>query len=165
MIAQSNIRLRAEQWGRKLIRLPFLAVFAVALFLQIMGEQFPFSNFPMYAGLVPRSEFIYFTDHTGKKVGTWWWFGEGGAAMMKTMRTVWRRESEAKGRRFRQDEESQIKAANHLFDTFLAKQPPEKQARILATGPRMVYVEILVEDGRIVLKEKVVVAREPVRLR
>jgi len=163
MIAPDKIRTVAMECGRKLLRLPFLAVFAVAIFLQIMGEQFPFSNFPMYAGLVPRSEFIYFTDYTGKKVGTWWWFGEGGAVMMKTMRTVWRKESEAKDRRFREDEESQIKAANFLFDKFLAKQPAAKQAQILATGPRMIYVEIMVENGRIVLKEKTVVARDPVR--
>jgi len=141
----------------------FLGVIVVAIALQFIGEQFPFSNFPMYAGLSSRSEFIYFTDFTGKKVGTWWWFDEGGAAMMKVLRSVWKKENSNENRPYREDKVAQKTAANYVYDTYLAIQPKEKRRRIEAAGPRLIYVEVTVKDGELVLTETVLVEREPVR--
>lgn len=153
---------RVGGWIRKV---PFLSVLAVAVLLQLIGEQFPFSHFPMYAGLSPRSEMIYFTDVRGTKVGTWWWFGEGGAAMNKVLRNVWSKESRKIGRNRRDDPESQRVAAQYVYETYLAKQPEEKRRQIEARGPRMVFVEVWIENGAIATKETVILERQPIPLK
>ena len=43
-------------------RWPFVSVFAIAIALQLIGEQFPFSPFPMYSGFSKETTVLYVTD-------------------------------------------------------------------------------------------------------
>lgn len=41
---------------------PFVSVFAIAIALQFIGEQFPFTPFPMYSGFSKETTVLYVTD-------------------------------------------------------------------------------------------------------
>jgi hypothetical protein len=59
-----------------MIRLPPLHLarwpifFALTLLCLLAGENYPFSNFPMYSDFTPRSYYIYLADAQGRAVAT-----------------------------------------------------------------------------------------------
>jgi hypothetical protein len=55
-------RFAAMRAGSFLRRIPFREVVASVAVLLFMGENFPFSNFPMYAGLSGETTVLFFTD-------------------------------------------------------------------------------------------------------
>ena len=51
----------ATAW-RRVKSVPFAAVFFIAVALQCIGEQFPFSPFPMYSGFSKETTVLYVTN-------------------------------------------------------------------------------------------------------
>ncbi|HEY5892802.1 MAG TPA: hypothetical protein VIT91_06180 [Chthoniobacterales bacterium] len=53
---------RVPGWWKRLWTLPFASTFAIVLLLQVVGEQFPFSPFPMYAKFSDETNVLFVTD-------------------------------------------------------------------------------------------------------
>ncbi len=51
-----------RQWGR----LPFRHVILLVLGLAVVGEFYPFSNFPMYSNIVDEADVVYVTDQNDR---------------------------------------------------------------------------------------------------
>ena len=49
-------------------RLPFRAMLCVVLFLFVVKERYPFSNFPMYSNLDAEADILYVTDQADQAV-------------------------------------------------------------------------------------------------
>ncbi|TLD70656.1 hypothetical protein FEM03_10080 [Phragmitibacter flavus] len=52
----------SETWKRWWLKLPFRHMTALVIFLYVVGEQFPFSNFPMYSNFGLDADVMYVTD-------------------------------------------------------------------------------------------------------
>lgn len=66
---------RLESWGASAGKVPFLGVLVLALFLQVMKENYPFSHYPMYSGLTDNVEYYYLTNAKGEPVPQGIYFG------------------------------------------------------------------------------------------
>ena len=57
-------------WGKTGLGLGSLtALVVIALLLQWIGEEFPFSNFPMYSNLSTKSDYLYLTNEEDQPLG------------------------------------------------------------------------------------------------
>ena len=68
-------------------RLPFRHVLAATALLSIIGEQYPFSNFPMYSSLGDESDVLYVTDQADNPLPMHTLFGTSTSTQKKVFMT------------------------------------------------------------------------------
>tara|TARA_R110002111_G_scaffold133599_1_gene199542 strand:+ start:59 stop:544 length:486 start_codon:yes stop_codon:yes gene_type:complete len=68
-------------------RIPMLRVVVLTVAFLLIGEQFPFSYFPMYSSFDPRTEYYFVADQSGSPLACIEVFGTSTANVKKMYRT------------------------------------------------------------------------------
>ena len=111
----------ADGW-RRVKAWPFMSVFAIAIALQIIGEQFPFSPFPMYSGFSKETTVLYVTDRNDQPVPITDYFRLSASKVKKAYNTELKRICKAKGYNDGQATEDDLRAAGEYTVAFLKTQ-------------------------------------------
>lgn len=133
-------------------RVPFRHVLAATVFLAVVKEQYPFSNFPMYSHLDKEADVLFVTDQTDRVLPMERLFGTSSSTQKKVFITELKDICNPQGRDTRDalpEERSQAgaKLAEKLFPKLkphnLAKEGGE------VTSLRLYYNVFKVENGAV----------------
>jgi hypothetical protein len=143
---------RLREWAVELLRrVPFREVWLSVAVLLLIGEHYPFSNFPMYSGLGNTATYHVVETFSGERLpfATTFTFRASHASK------AWNTER----RKFRKDgldeAEARRAAAEKLLEFLLARVPPERSAGLRVGGVRFVEVTVSI-DGRKLVKQRAV---------
>lgn len=78
-IIREKLQLTKRIWQK----VPFRHVLAATLFLFVVKEQYPFSDFPMYSHMDNESDVLYITDQTDRVLPMEKLFGTGASTQKK----------------------------------------------------------------------------------
>jgi len=109
--------------------LPFVATLAVAIFLQIVEEQFPFSQFPMYSGFSNETTVIYLTDVNETLIPVHPYFRLSSAKVKKTFNTELKKICRQKGYSESEATPEDLTAAGNLTLSHLVRNPRDARYR------------------------------------
>jgi hypothetical protein len=136
-------------------RLPLYLSVILALMLVAIGDQFPFSPFPMYAKVDRRAEVFYVTNERDEVVPTSPIFGTSSAQLKKQFEQYL--EGIAKTRDYERASEPQLAAAgDRMLDYLFAKLRAHKVARLKSTRLKIWLLSINAESGTFQKSRRVV---------
>ena len=144
-------------FGKLLRRIPFREVwFSVALLL-VVGENYPFSDFPMYSSL--EDESVYFVVRTGQDETLAYAtsFRSRASFVPKALKTE-RRKLEKSGM---SSEAALGQAGRNILLYLLERAEPQKREGLLQNGLKLVEIRISVDDSRLKEEEKVLAEIAP----
>lgn len=98
----------------RLWSVPFRLCLGVAMLLHCIGEEYPFSNFPMYSNFQRDARVVWVADQNGDPVPTNDYFGRRASTIKKifdTRMSEMKREAKRGGRPIPPDEEAAREAA------------------------------------------------------
>ena len=143
--------------GKTLLRVPFREVWLSVALLLVVGENYPFSDFPMYSSL--EEESVYFAVRTGRDetLAFATSFRSRASFVPKALKAE-RRKLEKAGTS--QDLATKQAGQNVLF-YLLERAEPQKREQLLKDGLKLVEVRISVEGSRLEESEKVLAEISP----
>lgn len=149
--------------GRLWRKVPYRHVFAFTAFLAFAGEQYPFSDFPMYSHLDNEADVLYVTDQTDRVLPMEKLFGTSSSTQKKVFITELKDICNPAGRDTRDalPEERQKaggKLVEKLFPRFKPHNLPEVGGNV--TGLRFYYKVFTVNDGTITTSQPQLVAEK-----
>lgn len=129
-------------WQR-LAKVPFVSTLAIVLLLQIVGEQFPFSPFPMYSGFSDETTVLYVTDAKDAPLPIKEYFRLSASKVKKAYNTELKRICKAKGYDDGDAKPEDLQAAGQATLAFLKTQTRAKvPEKIGAHGLRLYRVSL-----------------------
>lgn len=145
-------------------KVPFRHVLLLVVFLAIVKEQYPFSDFPMYSHLDDESDVLYVTDQADNVLPMEKLFGTGASTQKKVFMTELKSICNPKKRDTKNalPEEKQ-QAGSQLMDKLMPKLKREKLAAMstTATGLRLYYKVYTLDAGSISSGKSQLVAERP----
>ena len=127
-----DLRTKLEWLASWLKKVPFLSVILIAVLLQILGEAFPFSHFPMYSRLDDTTHYYFVTNSRNELVNQRM-FRTRAAKMKKIFTSLKASEAEQDG----------LESAGERTLEYLLKQLPEDRRReVERNGLRIHRVEV-----------------------
>lgn len=143
--------------GRFVLRIPFREVWLSVALLLLVGENYPFSNFPMYARLDEESVYFLVRNGRGEMLPYVTTFRSRSTYVPKALKTE-RRKLEQEGLT---PEAALIQAGKNVLRYLVERAEPQKQGDLLRNGLRLIEVRISVEDSRLKETETVVAEIRP----
>jgi len=134
-------------WGW-LRRIPFKEVIFCVLVLQIMGERYPFSHFPMFSNLGDKSVWFQVENDKQEVLPYVTCFRFRASYLSKALK----RETNILRKKGLDKDEALKQASQTLLAYLLERSTPELKDELAAGGLNMVEVTVSVDDDR--LKEK-----------
>ncbi len=150
----SSLSARGDAFWRAI---PFKGVIAVAVFLQLAGEQYPFSNFPMYASLAPETNYIYVADGAGRVVPILPTFGLMGSEIKKM---IYSEEKTLKRAKIQKGDRGEA-AARQVLDYLLSRVDKRRRAALLAAGLSICRVSVARKESGFVNTKEILAERAP----
>jgi hypothetical protein len=130
--------------------------FSVALLL-IVGENYPFSNFPMYSSLEEESTYFVVENSRGEMLPYVTSFRSRSTYVPKALKAE-RRKLEQSGMG---SETALTQAGRNVLLYLVERAEPQKRGDLLRNGLRLIEVRISVEDSRLNEDETVVAEIHP----
>lgn len=130
--------------ARVLQRVPFREVWLSVAVLLVIGEQFPFSNFPMYSSLDDKSFYYVVTDSQNRPLPYATVFRFRASHASKAFRS----EARKAGKSGLSEEESKRQAAGSLLAFLLERAEPESREALRQGGLSLVEVRLTMENGK-----------------
>jgi hypothetical protein len=143
--------------GRLLRRLPFREVWLSVALLLIVGENYPFSNFPMYSSLEEESAYFVVENSRGEMLPYVTSFRSRSTYVPKALKAE-RRKLEQGGM---SPEVALTQAGKNVLLYLVERAEPQKRGNLLGNGLRLIEVRISVEDSRLKEEKTVVVEIHP----
>lgn len=141
--------MEAEALKNMLVRIlrgvPFREVWLSVAALLVIGEQFPFSNFPMYSALDDESFYYVVTDAQGEILPYATVFRFRASHTSKAFRSEFRKLKKSG----LSAEEGKDRAAEKTLQFLLERAEPERRAEILAGGLSFIEVRVMVKNGEL----------------
>ena len=131
--------------GRVLQRVPFREVWLSVALLLIVGENYPFSNFPMYSSLEEESVYFLVENGRGEMLPYVTIFRSRSTYVPKAFKAE-RRKSERKGL---SSEAASLEAGKNVLLYLVERAEPQKREDLLRNGLRLIEVRISVEGTRL----------------
>lgn len=145
-------------------KVPFRHVLLLVIFLAIIKEQYPFSDFPMYSHLDAESDVLYVTDQDDNVLPMEKLFGTGASTQKKVYMTELKSICNPKKRDTRDalPEEKQ-QAGSQLMDKLMPKLKRDKLAAMSSTAKslRIYYKVYTLDAGNISTGTSQLVAERP----
>lgn len=117
-----------------------MSVFAIAIALQLIGEQFPFSPFPMYSGFSKETTVLYVTDGKDKPLAIKKYFISDASKVKKSYNSALKAICKKNGYDDGDATPADVKAAGQYMIEFLATQArSETMAQKLKEGGMRLY--------------------------
>jgi hypothetical protein len=138
-------------------RIPFREVWLSVGLLLLVGESYPFSNFPMYSGLDEES--VYFVVRTGhgETLPYATSFRSRSSFVPKALKTESRKLEKAG----LTHEAARVQAGQKILMYLLERAEPQKREELLRNGLRLIEVRISIADSRLQEAEQVVAELAP----
>lgn len=143
--------------GRLLLRIPFREVWLSVALLLIVGENYPFSNFPMYSNLEEESVYFVVENGRGEMLPYVTNFRSRSTYVPKALKAE-RRKLEQSGM---SAEAALTQAGKNVLLYLVERAEPQKRGEFLRNGLRLIEVRISVEDSRLKEDETVVAEIHP----
>jgi len=138
--------------GKLLLRIPFREVWLSVALLLIVGENYPFSDFPMYSNLEEESVYFIVMTGEGETLPYVTSFRSRSSYVPKALKAE-RRKLEKAG----MSPEAALKqAGQNILLSLLERAEPQKREGLLRNGLKLIEVRISVDDFRLEEKESVV---------
>ena len=140
-------------------KIPFLSVILLAILLQIMRENYPFSHLPMYSGLTEDVDYYFVTDSKGKPLPHGHYFGFSTSKTKKMFNTRLRKIS--KGGNTDSATPAQIEeAGKETLAYLMAHINEDRRAQVEKSGLQLQRVTVA-RKGEHLVKTPSVVAEIP----
>jgi hypothetical protein len=140
--------------GKLLRRIPFREVWLSVALLLVVGENYPFSDFPMYANL--EEESVYFVVRTGQ--GETLPYATSFRSRASYVPKALKSEQRKLERAGMSSEAALRQAGQDVLLYLLERAEPQKREGFLRGGLKLVEVRISVDDSR--LEEEEIVMAE-----
>ena len=144
-------------FGKLLLRIPFREVWLSVALLLVVGENYPFSDFPMYSSL--EEESVYFVVRTGqgKTLPYATSFRSRASFVPKALKSE-RRRLEKEGM---SPDAALMQASKNILLYLLERAEPQKRDGLLRNGLRLVEIRISVHDSRLAEEERILAKIDP----
>jgi hypothetical protein len=143
--------------GQLLLRVPFREVWLSVALLLIIGENYPFSNFPMYSNLEEESVYFMVLNRSGEMLPFVTSFRSRSTYVPKALKAE-RRKLERDGM---SSEAALTQAGKNVLLYLVERAEPQKREDLLRNGLRLIEVRISVEDSRLREDETIVAEIHP----
>lgn len=144
-------------FGKLLRRIPFREVwFSVALLL-VVGENYPFSDFPMYSSLDEESVYFVVRTGQGETLPYATSFRSRASFVPKALKSE-RRKLEKEGM---SSDAALTQASKNILLYLLERAEPQKRDGLLRNGLRLVEIRISVHDSRLAEEERILAEIDP----
>jgi len=140
-----------------LLRIPFREVWLSVALLLIVGENYPFSNFPMYSNLEDESVYFIVRNSRGETLPYVTSFRSRSSYVPKALKAE-RRKLEKEGM---SSEAALTQAGKNVMRYLLERAEPQKREDLLRNGLRLIEVRISVNDSRLKEEESIVAELAP----
>ncbi|HEY5779197.1 MAG TPA: hypothetical protein VIT00_10700 [Terrimicrobiaceae bacterium] len=140
-----------------LLRIPFREVWLSVALLLIVGENYPFSNFPMYSNLEDESVYFIVRNSRGETVPYVTSFRSRSSYVPKALKAE-RRKLELEGM---SSEAALTQAGKNVMLYLLERAEPQKREDLLRNGLKLIEVRISVNDSRLKEEESIVAELAP----
>lgn len=140
---------QAAHWiGRIWRAVPFREVLLVVALCLWFGENYPFSNFPMYSSLNPRAELVYVTNDAGEPLEMQAVFDFQTWSARKMLVTETRKLE--KQHPDLSKAEIREQAAHFVLAFLLQRIPESRRDGLIAQGAQLHWDKLELKNGRIV---------------
>jgi hypothetical protein len=143
--------------GKLLLRIPFREVLFFVVLLVIPGENYPFSNFPMYSSLDDESFYFVVKTGQGETLPFATSFRSRASYVPKALKTE-RRKLEKEGL---SSEAALNQAGHNVLNHLLEKAEPQSRDELVRSGLKLVEVRIWVANARLEQSENIVAEMPP----
>ena len=140
-----------------LLRIPFREVWLSVALLLIVGENYPFSNFPMYSNLEDEAVYFIVRNSRGETLPYVTSFRSRSSYVPKALKAE-RRKLEKEGM---SSEAALTQAGKNVMRYLLERAEPQKREDLLRNGLRLIEVRISVNDSRLKEEESIVAELAP----
>jgi hypothetical protein len=131
--------------GRLLLRVPFREVWLSVALLLVVGENYPFSNFPMYSSLEDEAVYFVVLNGRGEMLPYVTAFRSRSTYVPKALKAE-RRKLEKEGA---SSDAALEQAGKNVLHSLIQRAEPQKRAELLRDGLKLIEVRISVEDSRL----------------
>ncbi|HEY5744096.1 MAG TPA: hypothetical protein VIS99_16345 [Terrimicrobiaceae bacterium] len=138
--------------GRLLLRLPFREVWLSVAVLMVVGENYPFSNFPMYSNLEEEATYFVVVNARDEIMPYVPNFRSRSSYVPKALKTE-RRKLEKQGLT---SEVALREAGKSVLLSLVQRAEPQKREDLLGKGLKLVEVRISVGSSRLQEEQTVV---------
>jgi hypothetical protein len=143
--------------GKLLLRIPFREVWLSVALLLVVGENYPFSDFPMYSSLDEESVYFVVKTGRGETLAYATSFRSRASFVPKALKTE-RRKLEKAGV---SPEAAMRQAGQNVLFYLLERAEPQKREALLNDGLKLIEVRISVQDFRLAEEEHVLAEIAP----
>jgi hypothetical protein len=157
MFARERVTVALRALSNLLRRIPFREVWLSVGLLLLVGENYPFSNFPMYSGLDEES--VYFVVRTGhgETLPYATSFRSRSSFVPKALKAELKKLEKAGVTR----ETARVQAGQNILMYLLERAEPQRREELSRNGLRLIEVRISINDSRLEEAEQVVAEIAP----
>jgi hypothetical protein len=138
--------------GELSLRIPFREVWLSVTLLLLVGENYPFSNFPMYSSLEDESVYFIVENGRGEMLPYVTNFRSRSTYVPKALKAERRKlESQGVG-----SEAALMQAGKNVLLSLVERAEPQKREGFLRDGLKLIQVRISVDGSRLRENESVV---------
>ncbi len=151
---------RATTWLNAVAKIPFLGVLALAILLQIMRENYPFSHFPMYSVLSRDTVYYYLANGRGEPIPQGLYFGSSTAWTKKMFNS--RLKQLTGGRNVGNSSPEEISEAGRRILLFLMEHiNKDRQVQIEKEGLQLHQVHVERKGNQLVITPRFIAELPP----
>lgn len=139
-------------------------VLLMTLLLLIIGEEYPFSNFPMYSGLDDSSDVLFMTDQQDQPLPIHTLFGTSASTQKKVYMSELKKICNAQNRDTDEALPEERKAAcDKMLDKLMPRLKQHRWAQYSGkvTTLRIYHKIFTLENGRVATSKPVLIAERP----
>ena len=144
-------------FGKLLLRIPFREVWLSVALLLVVGENYPFSDFPMYSSLDEESVYFVVRTGQGETLPYATSFRSRASFVPKALKSE-RGKLEKAGM---SSDAALRQASENILLYLLERAEPQKRDGLLRNGLKLVEIRISVDDSRLAEEEKVLAEIDP----
>jgi hypothetical protein len=133
-------------------RIPFRLCLLVTLLLHVIGEEYPFSNFPMYSNFHNDTRVIWIGDQNGQPLATHYFFGRRVSSIKKILDTrilELKRQADSRGEPVLSDDELAPAAATTVLEELWNRRREGRLEDAGITELRFMEQDIWFADNRL----------------
>ena len=157
MVPTEKLSAALHFFGNLLRRIPFREVWLSVALLLVVGENYPFSDFPMYSSLDEESVYFVVRSGRGETLPYATSFRSRASFVPKALKSD-RRKLEKAGM---SSDAALRQASQNILLYLLDRAEPQKREGLLRNGLKLVEIRISVDDSRLEEEEKVLAEIEP----